>query len=404
GGIVFHNDIDREEGRTILEDEGIFLNYINHAHLSYGGGELLVNNQQKSFSPVELVQARPAISFSTIDFAANAAIAADPNSFEETLFRDNTYEGGYRRIGPDIYHNTIVNNTINALFLRIETLAGEVLDKLTVQGRFDDDIVHVITEAFVIQGTPGGVFAEEDANNPGTLLYTARTDGRLAIDPGTIVKLKDARIEVAVGAQLLAEGTGQNPIVFTSLVDDRFGASGTFDTSTQDVDVEPAPGDWGGIYFHYVSMGSLDHVLLTFAGGDTPIEGRFADFNPIEIHRANVRIANSTFEENEDGVDVGNDNRNGRGVNTPAVIFVRGAQPVIVGNLFQNNIANNQLPDPENRAPAISIDVNSLSSTRLADPGRSTGFIDDFRDYPANMGALVRGNRIGNTDINGMLV
>lgn len=404
GGVVFHNDLDRDVGRQVLEDEGIFLNYINNTEISFGGGELLVNSQQRSFSPIEMVEARPTLTFNTITNAANAAIAADPDSFEETLFRDDTFEADYRRVGPDIFHNSILDNTINGLFARIDTLAGEVIDKLTTQARFDDDIVHVITEAFIIQGLPGGPFAAEDPLVPGKMVSTARTDGRLAIDPGIVVKMKDARITVQVGAQLIAEGLDSDQIIFTSLVDDRFGASGTFDTSTDDPTAEPAPGDWGGIYFNYFSTGSIDRAQITFAGGDTPIEGRFADFNPIEIHRANVRIANSRFEQNEDGVDVGDDDRNGRGVNTPAVIFVRGAAPVIANNLFQDNFANNQLMGTDARSPAISIDVNSLQAEFMADWGRSRGFIDSFDDFPPNQGALVRANRLDNTDINGMEV
>ena len=61
------------------------------------------------------------------------------------------------RIGPEIHHNTLQNNSINGLFIRISTPAGNDLRPMTVSGRWNDtDIVHVVSENLVIQGTPGG--------------------------------------------------------------------------------------------------------------------------------------------------------------------------------------------------------------------------------------------------------
>ena len=113
-------------------------------------------------------------------------MSADPNSFEDTG----------NRIGPDIHDNTTIANSINALFVRIRTEFGSPVDRLEVAGRWDDtDIVHVVTENLLIAGTPGG-----PAYDLSTGDRVARTDGRLAIDPGVVVKLEGARIEVAVSA------------------------------------------------------------------------------------------------------------------------------------------------------------------------------------------------------------
>ncbi|MFM7071327.1 MAG: hypothetical protein ACKO38_05975, partial [Planctomycetota bacterium] len=79
-----------------------------------------------------------------------------------------------------------------------------------------------------------------------------RLDARLAIDPGTVVKLEGSRIEVSIGGQLIAEGLDGQPVIFTSKLDDRFGAGGTFDTNNDNSagtgERVPQPGDWGGIY------------------------------------------------------------------------------------------------------------------------------------------------------------
>ncbi len=58
----------------------------------------------------------------------------------------------------------------------------------------------------------------------------ARMDPGLKIDPGTVLKLQGARIDVTLGAHLYAEGTESLPIVMTSTRDDRYGTGGSFET------------------------------------------------------------------------------------------------------------------------------------------------------------------------------
>ena len=59
-----------------------------------------------------------------------------------------------------------------------------------------------------------------------------------------IIKSLNSRIEVGIGAQLLAEGTPANKIIFTSRFDDRYGAGGTFDTNN-DGNTNPGAGQLG---------------------------------------------------------------------------------------------------------------------------------------------------------------
>jgi len=161
--------------------------------------------------------------------------------------------------------------------------------------------------------------------------------GSLVIDPGAVVKLSGTRIEVGMGAQLIAEGTAAYPIIFTSLMDDTYGAGGTFDTTNNKAARAPGAGDCGGLYFSPTSRGSI--------------------------------------------LDA-------------AVIYVRFSQPVIVNNVFRDNQG----------ADAISIDVNSLNGLNVSDWGRSTGDVSSFDQYVGNFGPLVRGNRMSNNFINGMVV
>jgi hypothetical protein len=133
-----------------------------------------------------------------------------------------------------------------------------------------------------------------------------RLDARLAIDPGTVVKLEGSRIEVSIGGQLIAEGFDGQPVIFTSKLDDRYCAGGTFDTNNDNsagvAERVPAPGDWGGIYVGHTSRGNIDRGLIAFGGGITKLEGTFGAFNAIEVQQGELRLANSVLEGNAGGV------------------------------------------------------------------------------------------------------
>ncbi|MCP4812220.1 MAG: hypothetical protein GY888_06905, partial [Planctomycetaceae bacterium] len=148
---------------------GVFLNYVNHADIRYGGGEVLVESVTQVVDPITIFDARPTISHNHLTLSRDAAIAATPNSFEETNFHSPIHQSSanalftydYSRVGPDISDNYIVDNTINGMFISIETPATGQLQKLTVSAKLDDsDIVHVLQENLVIQSTPGGPFLE----------------------------------------------------------------------------------------------------------------------------------------------------------------------------------------------------------------------------------------------------
>ncbi len=725
GGIVFREDIDRSRGRFSYDREGIFLSYVNHADMKYGGGNVRIDGVLQIVNPIHLTETRPTISHNTITLSADAAISADPNSFEESNFHapraqaSGAFVSDYGRVGPDIHGNVVTANSNNSLFVRIGTPAGGALKQLTVPGRFNDtDIVHTISENLVIQGTPGGSLLEEiapslgllafdkiaggnlsagtyeyrityvdangiealpsapsakvtldvgaaqgtvrlrnlplatagfvgrrlyrsdvlgtgtyelvaqidavsttfvdtgkkpggslrvpalnallltpqpagslpagtykykiafvdslgresllsatsdgvavnganaslrldsipkladhtrkiyrsaaDGNGPYLLVATlsddvtttyldlgptstptpsvavssltassggslasgtynyrmtfvgltgeeglpsastvslsigglqgsiqvsnlqtlpghtrrlyrsilnspgeytlvaelnesstsyvdiggsamaaieqttvrrARLDASLVIDPGIIVKLEGAHIQADMGAQLIAEAHEGQEIIFTSRADDRYGASGEFDTNNDNDNLlgvdQPTPGDWGGLFFGPTSRGSIDHALITHAGGINRIEGDFAGFNAVEIHQAEVRLTNSVIENNASGVGgSAASERAGRGFNAPGAIFVRGAQPIIVGNVISNNgdVVNNV------NTAAININVNSLNFRLLEDYGRSTGDVNVIRQFRDNQGPLIRDNQIGGNEINGMTV
>ena len=90
--------------------------------------------------------------------------------------------------------------------------------------------------------------------------------------------------------------------------------------------------------FNANSRISIDHAYIAYAGGSIPIEGGSDRFNTIEMHEGvKARIANSTFENNDIGAG---GNRNGRLATTSSTIYVKESQPIIVNNVFRNNLGS----------------------------------------------------------------
>ena len=191
GGVMFRNALDRAEGRNDAELQGRFVNYVSFADMRYGGGQVSIDGQNTVVTPLHMITARPTLAYNTITRSASAAISANPDSFEETTFTTARYQAGtaftpdYSRVGPDIYGNTVTSNSVNGLFIRIETLPGQSTTGQTVSGRWDDtDIVHVITDTLTLNGTPGGAYVEQTPPSlGGVVLAQGGTAGVLA--PGS---------------------------------------------------------------------------------------------------------------------------------------------------------------------------------------------------------------------------
>ncbi len=500
GGVIFRRDFDDAAGRANLEDQGIFLQSINHADIRFGGGSnILIGSQQQTVNPIQMIDLRPTITFNSLTNNASAAMSASPDSFEETRYQEPRFQqalpftSDYDRIGPDIKNNRLTNNSINGLFLRTDNVNGQPPRQITVSARFDDvDIVHYIAENIVIAGRPGGTiqdgvqpdfsrvtaqpqsgaslaagtyqyrmtfvdaagfeslassptpsitttgigssirlvnlplipattdyvsrrlyrmsgsgsfqlvaeldqtlttFVDTGRSTPGSTLdltrlgIRGRQSASLVVDPSTVVKLRGARIELGQGAQLLAEGLPGQEVIFTSYLDDRYGAGGSFDTnndrSLPGGGASPTRGDWAGIYAGPTSNVSLDSAVVAYGGGISLLEGgQSRGFNPLELQQATARVANSRFEFNADGQGgSGPIGRNGRLATTPSTIFVRFSQPIIVGNEFLDN-----------RGSIIDIDLDSLNDDFIGDLGRQTGLIGRISELDDNQGPLVRRN------------
>ncbi len=138
----------------------------------------------------------------------------------------------------------------------------------------------------------------------------------LSLEPGVVLKCAPG-VRLTVLGTLLAPGTADTPIVFTSIHDDSVGEGISGSDGT------PAPGDWDGIDFygaaHYEGAGDLDFCQIHYGGGPGANQNAGLHANSSNyIYLDNCSIAFSA----------------GPG------LFSTGCSPWLVDNVFEQNAGN----------------------------------------------------------------
>lgn len=106
--------------------------------------------------------------------------------------------------------------------------------------------------------TPGNVYVI-------TCEVTVAEGATLTVMPGTVVKAYYGNItpgSITVRGRLVAEGTVDAPVVFTSIKDDEHGG----DTNADGAATVPGPGDWQSLNFEAGSSGRIANALIAYGG------------------------------------------------------------------------------------------------------------------------------------------
>ena len=287
---------------------------IQHAEFRFGGrgsmGTVFVNGgalnltdshvRNSSTAGVSISAATPTLSNLTIDNCRGAAIEADLGS------------------DPAIQNVTLTDNSVNALSLESGVLPGDT-------NWNDPDVVY---------------FLQDDVTVP--------SGATLTIDAGQIVKSEGHifhEVDLHVEGTLVANGTADDPIIFTSRLDDSVGGQTTSSTS------DPNAGDWGSINFADTSVSSsLDHVEIRYGGGKSSAG--------IIIASDDVIINNTTVSHSKhDGVRI-----NDADPTLTDSIFMSNAQHAVSMDLTSSPVISGMTAN-DNSVDAVSVDGGELPAS-----------------------------------------
>ncbi len=159
----------------------------------------------------------------------------------------------------------------------------------------------------------------------------------ITIESGTIIKFDTEASMILDGGEIIADGTGLKPIIYTSFKDDNFGG----DTNNDGSDTTPSPGDWKNIDIISTNNSSTFNYCEFYYGGSDDEETINLDIN------TQVSITNCIIAHNK-GVEGALDaSKAGSGTIIENNIFFDNIKPLKINTNFNINNSN-IFHDPDN--------------------------------------------------------
>ncbi|HEX3131762.1 MAG TPA: right-handed parallel beta-helix repeat-containing protein, partial [Thermoanaerobaculia bacterium] len=207
-----------------------------------------------------------------------------------------------------------LRNGDHAAFLDLEATAGTI----TVRG---NTATGNLVNGIGIQGLVGGPLALDWSGQTDLPLrlnadVTVRSGAVLILSPGMVVKAGSPQHDLIIDGSLVARGTADQPVVFTSVKDDSRGG----DTNRDGAASAPSAGDWGQVWLRAASSANvLEHCVLAWGGA--VMTDTLAD---LRIDTPGVSATSCTFERSAQS-----------GVRVTGI-----PPPLFSGNRLQSNTGN----------------------------------------------------------------
>lgn len=262
------------------------------------------------------------------------------------------YDYSYRsmeRINPDIAGTDSSNWGINnGLIINGKTSKGEAV--------FGTPKARNSANYLIASGNPAVYFDAtitlKKSSSPyivNNQIQVFQDNAVLNIEPGVVIKFyNDAGLRFSGNSKIIAKGTADEPIVFTSFDDDEYGG----DTNNNSTSTAPYPGGWFGVEIETSNSDSVfENSIFRYGGKYYSGWGIFNSLGPSNLHIKGIsaQIANSVFEysrahglylASSDSIVSGSVIRNNNGSNPAgynAGILISGGAPKILNNTVSGN-------------------------------------------------------------------
>ncbi|NOX89653.1 MAG: T9SS type A sorting domain-containing protein [Calditrichaeota bacterium] len=219
----------------------------------------------------------------------------DANSSVSNSLLSNSYSYGLRCEGtsePSIDNVEIKNSRLDPIAMSLKS--DPVFNDITFTGNGSKGIR-------ILEGTLSSDATLNQRSLAGikNIAYivenlTISSNATLTIQPGVVIKILNYYNKITVQGALVANGTVDQKIIFTSIKDDSYGG----DTNTDGNSSIPQMGDWWSIEFTGSSnsaLNSLQYCIFRY-GGSAYSNNNYKQYGVIRVYDTAVNIKNSTIE------------------------------------------------------------------------------------------------------------